>query len=72
MAGVSIVKNAPSPPTIPPQPTIIDYIVYPISNIGYFFSLMAVSSDYLIFGTLVISPFIIGLIWTILELVRGV
>lgn len=71
LAGANIVKDAPPPPTIPPEPTIIDYIVYPIKNIGYFFRLMAVSSDFLLFGALLLSPFLVGLIWTIIELVRG-
>jgi hypothetical protein len=72
MAGASILKNAPPPPTIPPEPTIVDYIVYPIQNIGYFFRLMLVSSDFALFGTLILVPFLIALVWIILELVRGV
>lgn len=72
MAGASVIKNAPPPPTIPPEPTILDYIVYPIQNIGYFFVLMTVSTDFLMFGSLILTPFIIALVWIILELVRGV
>jgi len=72
MAGINIVKNAPAPPSLPPKPTVLDYLVYPFQNIGYFFSLMRVSSDYLLFGSLILVPYIITLIWIIIELVRGV
>lgn len=71
MAGATIIKNAPPPPTIPPQPTIVDYIVWPILNAGYFFKLMSVSSDFLLFGSLILTPFLIALIFLIIELVRG-
>ncbi|MEO0090851.1 MAG: hypothetical protein ABIK75_07105 [candidate division WOR-3 bacterium] len=71
MAGATIVKNAPPPPTIPPEPTIIDYIVYPFLNLGYFFRLMSVSTDFLLLGALLFTPFLIALIYTILEFVRG-
>lgn len=72
MAGAAIIKNAPPPPTIPPEPTVLDYIVYPILNLGYFFRLMGVSTDFMLFGTLVLTPLIVGLIYLIIELVRGV
>lgn len=71
LMGVSIVKDAPSPPTIPPQPTVWDYLTWPIANIGYFFQLMLVSSDFFLFGALVLTPFIIGLIWIAIETMRG-
>lgn len=72
MAGATIIKNAPPPPTIPPEPTVLDYIVYPIKNIGYFFKLMTVSTDFLLLGSVLFTPFLITLIWIIIELVRGV
>jgi hypothetical protein len=72
MAGYTIVKNAPPAPTIPPEPTILDYITYPIANIGYFFKLMMTSSDYFLFGALILTPFIVAMLWVILEFVRGI
>jgi len=72
MAGTTIVSNAPPPPTIPPQPTALDYITWPFLNIGYFFQLMLVSSTYFIFGTLILTPILIALIFIILEWARGV
>jgi hypothetical protein len=72
MAGATIVKNAPPPPTIPSEPTLIDYLIWWVNNIGYFFKLMSVSSDYLLFGALILTPFLITLIYLIIEVVRGV
>jgi hypothetical protein len=72
MAGYTIVKNAPSAPTIPPEPTVVDYITYPIKNIGYFFKLMMTSSDYFLFGTLILMPLIIAMLYAILEFIRGI
>jgi hypothetical protein len=43
-----------------------------VQNIGYFFRLMSVSSDYLLFGALILTPFLITLIYLIIEVVRGV
>ena len=72
MAGATIVKNAPPPPTIPSEPTLLDYLVWWVSNIGYFFKLMTVSSDYLLFGSLILAPFLVALIYIIVEVVRGI
>jgi hypothetical protein len=72
LAGQSILQNAPQPPTIPSAPTALDYILYPIFNIVYFFQLMGVSSVFLAFGALILTPFIITMLWAILELIRGV
>ena len=71
LMGQNIINNAPNPPIIPPQPTILDYIVYPFLNIGYFFQLMAISSTYALIG-LILLPFNIALIWSVIELIRGV
>ena len=72
MAGINIVENAPSPPSLPPQPTAFDYLIYPFQNIGYFFDLMRVSTNYCLFGSLILVPYIITLIWIIIEFVRGI
>jgi hypothetical protein len=71
LMGSSIVTNAPPPPTIPDVPTAWDYLTYPVANIGYFFQLMAVSSTYTVVGV-ILSIFLVGLIWAIIELIRGV
>lgn len=71
MMGTNLIKNAPTPPTIPPEPTVWNYITYPFENLGYFFRIMSISTEFQILG-LITSVFIIALIWCIIELVRGV
>jgi hypothetical protein len=84
MAGESIVSGieAPSVPTSPTTPTqggfwgfwdgLVNIIGYIFSNIGYFFKLMGASTTFGIFGAVVLTPFVITLVWIILELIRGV
>jgi len=65
MAGTSIVSGiAP-----PKAPTGIGDAV--LSNFGYFFKMMTVSTTFGIFGTLILTPLVIGLIWIIIETIRG-
>jgi hypothetical protein len=72
MAGSNVIINAPTPPTIPPEPTAWDLAIYPIANIGYFFTLMIVNSTFTLFGIMILTPFTIAMIWAVLELLRGV
>ncbi len=72
MAGADIVQNAPTTPTMSGTPNVVTYLVWVFANMGYFFSLMAVSSEFFLFGVFILTPFIIGMVWTILELARGV
>jgi len=70
MAGATLIKNAPEPPTPPEAITdIFGFATFIVNNIVYFFTLMTVSSDYLIFGLVVLTPFVIFLIWIVLELI---
>jgi len=41
------------------------------SNLGYFFSLMSVSSGYAVLGSILFAPLLIGLIWIVLQMIRG-
>ena len=70
--GMTLINNAPQPPTIPPQPTGLDYIGYLFGNMGYFFELMTMSSSFFVFGVVLLTPFIVTMLWAILELIRGV
>jgi hypothetical protein len=84
MAGESIVSGIP-PPNVPSQPSgsygggivgffdSIGYLIrYIFTNIGYFFTLMRASTTFALFGAVILTPFVIVLIWIILELIRGV
>lgn len=75
--------DAPTPPEPPEvvedQPwwqTIANFVgdvVYVFKYVGYFFSIMLVTAtpQFGFVGLLVILPALVGLIWTILALIRG-
>lgn len=74
IVGVSFLSGGVSGNVTPPDaPTsILDTIFYVVNNFAIFFTLMTVSSGFAIFGGVVVVAYVIGLIWAILELVRGV
>jgi len=51
----------------------VGYIVYVVKYVGYYFSLMLVTATgkFSYVGLLVLVPIIIGLIWTVLQIIRG-
>lgn len=72
MAGVSLIKGLETP-TPPSQPSgIIDALGWVVGNIGYFFKLFRVSTEFALFGTLILIPFFVVLIAVIIEWIRGV
>jgi hypothetical protein len=72
LAGTDIVTNGSEAPEILDAPGSWDYLLYPINNVGYFFTLMFVNSSYAFLGIVILTPFTIALIWAVLELLRGV
>lgn len=81
--GASIIHGYLEPPSIPQPPTTSDtwwdsvtYVfsmaIWYIEQIAYFFNLMAISSTVGIIGTLILAPFGIGLLWIIMEYLRGI
>ncbi len=73
MAGQSLISGVTTSITPPPAPTsILDTIGYVVNNIGFFFSLMTISTTYMLFGILIVSPFIITMLWILLEMIRGI
>ena len=65
MAGQNIIIGI-DPPT--PPKTVGDAL---FGNFGYFFRMMGASSAFALFGTVVLTPFVVGLIWLIIETIRG-
>lgn len=83
MAGQTIISGI-TPPSVPSAPNtpgktgfwgfwdgLIDVVAYIFGNIGYFFKLMGASTTFGMFGTVILTPFVIGLIWIIIEVIRG-
>lgn len=77
MAGVTLISGMTTTVTAPIAPelsgwaAIINAIVWVGENIVFFFQLMLISTEYALFGTLILTPMVIGLIWAVLSLVRG-
>jgi hypothetical protein len=72
LIGGDLITNAPPRPTTPSNSlNVLEFIQYSFSNLGYFFSLMRVSSAYAWAGA-ICSIFVVGIIWCIIEIVRGV
>jgi len=42
------------------------------SNFIYFFTLMTISTEYQLLGTVLITPFLVGVLWVIVSWMRGV
>jgi hypothetical protein len=72
MAGQTIVQNAPTPPVLPASaPSAIDIIGFVLGNVGYFFLLMLVSTNYLLFGIIILLPFVITLLVIVIEILEA-
>jgi hypothetical protein len=70
-AGTLGLRVGLEPPTIPEEPSVWDYVAYPIKNVGFFFRLMMADVGIGILGLLVYAPAIIILIYAVLRLLRG-
>ena len=71
--GVSFLQNADINFTPPPAPTsILDALAFVVGNFAVFFTIMSVSSTFLIIGSVIFLGYTIGMLWAILELIRGV
>lgn len=73
--GVSNLNNFPSldVPTTAPNSVLAGAYTTTIiffNNIVFFFSLMSISSSWFLFGAIIITPFIIGLSWSLLEILK--
>jgi hypothetical protein len=83
MLGQSIISGV-DPPSVPSAPVapektgfwgfwdgITGIFGYLFTNIAYFFKMMGASSGFALFGAVILAPFLIGLIWIIIEMIRG-
>jgi hypothetical protein len=71
LMGSSIISDAPPSPTIPDNPELLDYVFWPIDNMAYFLLLATLSSGYA-FVSIILGIFSLGIVWAVIELVRGV
>ena len=69
MAGQSLLKDVPAFKNVPTDATSL---LNPLTNMQFWLGMLTVNSDYQIIFTLILLPLIIGLVWSIIELVRGV
>ena len=61
----------PSPPDTSGWTAIFNIVWWAISNIGYFFSLMTISSTIRAIGLILITPAVIIIFWMIIGMFRG-
>ena len=43
-----------------------------VSNFSFFFTLMTVSTTYALLGTILVTPYLVGILWIIVTWARGV
>lgn len=82
LAGQTIIKNAPPVPIMPSAigaPSglewawfIFNLLVFVFSNIIYFFQLMSISSDFALFGVVVLTPLGITMLWIIIKTIINI
>ena len=68
MAGTQIFKGVEGLENVP---TGLD-LLNPFNSIPYFLKFLEISSEYRILTMIIITPFLIGVVWAILEWARGV
>jgi hypothetical protein len=70
-AGESLFENAPSAPVFPTEATSWDYLLFPLSNLAYFFGLMGLTAiTYPILG-IVLFGYSIVFLYIVMGLIRG-
>ncbi len=70
LIGEDVIPNAPERPTFD-NPSVWDYLSYPIDNLVYFMKLVPLSSSYEIVA-IVLSILTLGVVWSVIEVIRGV
>lgn len=75
LAGASLLDVGLTPPSFPYYGddiisgifTAVTIPIFVASNIAFFFTLMSLNSSFWLFGTLVLTPLGIGLLWILIE-----
>jgi hypothetical protein len=66
-AGASILSGVPEFANVP-EPSILDVL----GTVSWFFALLSVSTEYQILFALVFTPLTVGMVWALVEIIRGV
>jgi hypothetical protein len=69
MAGQTIFADSPQFANVPVDATTI---LNPLTNFGFWISILTLSTEYQLLFSLLILPLIVGLVWVFVEMVRGV
>lgn len=69
MAGQTIFADSPAFTDVPMDELSI---LNPLTNFGFWVGLLTISTEYQILFSLVMLPLIIGLVWSLVELARGI
>lgn len=69
MAGQSILSESPAFANVP---TDAGTVLNPLVNLNFWIGLLTISTEYQILFTLILLPFIVGLVWIFIETVRGI
>lgn len=73
MIGQNVLTGFDTDFTAPSAPTGIDTVLFGfISNFGVFISLMSVSSEFFLFGSVVIGAYVIAMLYIAIEVIRGI
>lgn len=70
-AGTTLLANYPTAPTFPAAATSWDYLIFPVVNLTYMFSMMALTAvAYPILGVLLLGYSVVFL-YIVMGLIRG-
>lgn len=68
-----VVSGYPTPSFDPESPTsLITAGTRFFTNIAFFFELMSVNSTFWWIGTFVLTPFVIGVTWSLIEIIKDI
>jgi hypothetical protein len=69
MAGQTIFADSPQFANVPTDELSI---LNPLTNFGFWVSILTLSTEYQLLFSLLVLPLIVGLVWVFVEMVRGV
>lgn len=69
MAGQTIFADSPAFANVPTDEATI---LNPLTNLSFWIGMLTISTEYQILFSIIILPLIIGLVWSFVEMVRGI